>query len=1104
MSAAASSEVDVMPALPVHALSPIHATAPEPGNDYEEKPELGRSASFSYMSGRSKDGTPSMKRTFSDNVLSFPTSRSAKVSDNMQSANKEMFRRASRKTKKRLSRSKFSFPEDDDSEKDGRRTHAETTDPSLGLTRSVTGTIRSLARRSWMPGSRPASPTKQDGNVLEKKRSWSPAKKAGAAAADSIAVPQPVASRSPSPSSRRAEDASTSEPSIQSEPAHSLSSASLRNKSESSLKRLSRRSSISSLKSSASSDRLRKGFSDDKAPPLPPSISSDRLSTLNGEQYRKDPLWSAFRAIEGEFTTFQSKTGMQRAKVLRTSLLPFLTKHADHASNRLLRPEDLDRRVVILNKWWTGLLDMLSGRSGQSITGTDRPAFLEAASQIMMRPEWRLPPFPSSNGSTPQPPYIRVQHSTTTLGSQESDFLAESIYQNVQNIFVQNLLSQMAFVVEKLSMRSAPASLVTFGGKACAYAFFFCPGVADMLVRLWRIPPGTLRRIFAEAGVERGEKLEVLSVALLPKFPLPVRSLAVGSQAALSKMLQWSKQLPPGTEHLMWHGPWTGRWSGRDSDLLFVFTKWYHVLAAEFVPEGISTKELVCIPGFAPVHAQLLTVLETTIYRQAGQQAVDNYASGTAGALENPDAVAPMPMTIANASRQIAENRLVILLRDVLGDRDPDRVRMQELYASSFGNDVKAATRKISLYNNDACFVLCDFLEEIFPIMARHYQHDTPYLDWPFWMKVCRQMMQSHNTLTQIRLIAFVYSTWSILISNETWKRELVLEWLLEPEFFDQHFTHWSPMVRHYYYRLLCWRIGRCDGEPTLLDLEILETMLARLNRSWAHYQYLSAEADMRDLCPPSTVPCSPAPSRSLVIIRTDSQPLPPGAFSSFDKFLSQGFNQSSPYQRSSSILNSMPSADSSSQTGNKKRWSLLKTMLPFGGASQSNGRPGEVTPPRSPDEAGPQLGSIDTRSENPISRPATPPHQAFSFKFSLEWVDHRNNNANRNRRLVAPLLPTNAQKIMALRRTSGESSGSSTRSGDQKATPRKPGEIRPRKPQGREVETSKYSGRALAEWAQVLMESRNFYLRRKQEGVPRDGLVETPVLGVETFRMLG
>ena len=275
-----------------------------------------------------------------------------------------------------------------------------------------------------------------------------------------------------------------------------------------------------------------------------------------------------------------------------------------------------------------------------------------------------------------------------------------------------------------------------------------------------------------------------------------------------------------------------------------------------------------------------------------------------------------------------------------------------------------------------------------------------------------------------------------------------------------------------------------------------------RLNRCWGHFQYLSAEADMRDLVSPSSMPCSPAPSRSLVIIRTDSQPLPPGAFSSLDKFLSQGLlNQSTPYQKHSSILNSIPTADAP-QNSNKKRWSLLRNLPLFGG-SPGNNRPGEVTPPQSPDEGGPQLGSIDDASgDKPVSRPVTPPHQAFSFKFSLEWVDNRNNNM-KNRRLVAPLLPTNAQKLVDVRRATREASALSSDNVEQK-TPTRRGEIKPLKPAGREVDTARYSGRALAEWAQILQECRNFYLRRKQEGVPRDALVETPTLGVETFRMAG
>jgi hypothetical protein len=61
-----------------------------------------------------------------------------------------------------------------------------------------------------------------------------------------------------------------------------------------------------------------------------------------------------------------------------------------------------------------------------------------------------------------------------------------------------------------------------------------------------------------------------------------------------------------------------------------------------------------------------------------------------------------------------------------------------------------------------------------------------------------------------------------------------------------------------------------------------------------------------------------------------------------------------------------------------------------------------------------------------------------------------------------------------------------------------------PVKPQEHEMGTARYAGRALVEWAQVMHECHSFYTRRKQEGVPKDSLVETPTLGVENFRMMG
>ena len=56
------------------------------------------------------------------------------------------------------------------------------------------------------------------------------------------------------------------------------------------------------------------------------------------------------------------------------------------------------------------------------------------------------------------------------------------------------------------------------------------------------------------------------------------------------------------------------------------------------------------------------------------------------------------------------------------------------------------------------------------------------------------------------------------------------------------------------------------------------------------------------------------------------------------------------------------------------------------------------------------------------------------------------------------------------------------------------------RRPEGPAAETSKYAGRALAEWSQLIDECRLFFERRRREGVPTDEKVETPLLGFDAL----
>lgn len=584
-------------------------------------------------------------------------------------------------------------------------------------------------------------------------------------------------------------------------------------------------------------------------PPLPRNVSAEKLKGIKTEPRKKDELWTVFRTLDADLRKhdspssilnleltedrFQSKSSSLKANVVRTALLPFLRQYNTHPSNHKLRPEDLDRRVNILNGWWTGLLELVAGRNNQSISGTDRPVILEGIAAIMERPEWRLNPSPfcplTDRGES-------LSASTTTIASSassNSDFLAESVYHNVRNIFTQNLQSQMAFVVEKMSLRNAAASLVTFCGKTCAYAFCFSPGIADILVRLWSPSLDMMKRVMEESGVSKLDRLDHVSERVVASFPPMLHSLKLLSLNRLLRQLHKPALPPLAMANVDWYGPWTKRWSGAESDLFYVFVKHYHILVSDFLPAEPSNAERICVPGLIMVHAQVLVNLDATINRNATPQqpqqppqiedTTSTASSITFDDVLEPDASAStIAIPPANATRMMQENRLIMLIRDFLSERNAHLHIARRMFADSFARLLQAQARKISIYDNGACYTLCDFLEEAFIIMIRYEQHDSDHhtvMDWPFWLAVFRAMAASHNTATEIKLYAFLYSSWCTLVMDERRKASLCIDFLLEPEFFESRFNHWCPMVRSYFMRLICWRVARYDGQET--DVEV-------------------------------------------------------------------------------------------------------------------------------------------------------------------------------------------------------------------------------------------------------------------------------------------
>ena len=382
-----------------------------------------------------------------------------------------------------------------------------------------------------------------------------------------------------------------------------------------------------------------------------------------------------------------------------------------------MRPEDLDRRANILDRWWNGLLETMQGKLGSSMSGTDRLVVLEGILGLMERPEWRLHPSefcPLSD--RPSHTQHNRRRSVSTNSSTDSDFLLESVVHNIHNTFERNLISQMAFSVKKMSLRTVPASLVTFSGKTCAYAFFFCRNIAKILIDLWKIPNAALRRLLHSCKMGDSHKDGRCENVLL-SFPSYLHVLGSMESIYARKNMQ-KLTVPIEISHVPWFGSWTERWNGKESDLFYVFAKYYHILLAEFLPPDISRSDRLAAPGLVQVQSQILVNLDATLHRQANSQTsfMSNrpYTSFDEVLAETDVNATALSFLPSNSIRQVTENRLILLIREFLSENDPDRALSRLCFADVFKDVLRAAACKVSAYDQNACSVLCDFLEKLF------------------------------------------------------------------------------------------------------------------------------------------------------------------------------------------------------------------------------------------------------------------------------------------------------------------------------------------------------------------------------------------------------
>ena len=277
---------------------------------------------------------------------------------------------------------------------------------------------------------------------------------------------------------------------------------------------------------------------------------------------------------------------------------------------------------------------------------------------------------------------------------------------------------------------------------------------------------------------------------------------------------------------------------------------------------------------------------------------------------------------------------------------------------------------------------------------------------------------------------------------------------------------------------------------------EIYETLLHRLKAEWEHYLHRKSEAEKNGENPPSTAPATAAPSRRLLIVRDDSVPTPGAVFSALMTLEPNAYEKYTSIETLKQVASIPDPLASKSPNHGKKRWTFLKSINPFSSSNSTSEAPKSSFPmdPGSkreslvyspPSRNSPVITPTGSGASSPDrvrSRPSTPPlmhdRNHRSFKFALEWIDY--SVTMRDRKLFTPQLPHTSRAV--LMRDAEESD-----------------ELAP--PPEKHLPASKYTGVALAEWSHLVSECQNFYERRRIEGVISPRFVETPTLGVESFR---
>lgn len=573
-------------------------------------------------------------------------------------------------------------------------------------------------------------------------------------------------------------------------------------------------------------------------------LKSRRRSFDESQQDRAiKSMLKQFKRLEFAHAKFNSKHNtITRSNMLRTHVLPFLRTlpalEAVFLPAAKIYLSMVSVLTAVLGAWWTSLLAALAAH----IPTTDRNAYLECISRIMARREWRAA----------DPDAARV--------------------------FTRCLTDTLDYCMAKVSaMKAVPISMSAFVGKTFAYAYFHLPGVAGALLFLLNVKQLALEaHLAAVPPVSAAHRQAARSV-----FPAHLAPLADYRGLVLERAKRSSLNCMAAPKHPVDGirdplGPWLRRWCACESDIFNLFFRHYvaiadvHLAGADVPPEAF--------PGFHVVAAHMFLVFTICI----------NRILATVRPLVVKDDKPAKDLAFPykhNDSNYTCIIKLFKTIRDIC------------YLAVPFSNHITRAVDQV-LADVAATISLFDFNKSglLLNVVYEFSNHvlDAAYINWEFWLG-CSYLMITNTFHAQIisRNFAFLFNVWDkipgylskvdkphahahlggwLKLDNDSYKLNFS-NWLTSSEVWLVYFTHWNPLVRAHYLRLIVWRIIGINNYESSFSLQTTRRIKNKLDLVYDSVRTMLASKEMSaSLANLSFAPDQPLVNRKFSVVPINSK----------------------------------------------------------------------------------------------------------------------------------------------------------------------------------------------------------------------------------------